>query len=229
MNAKTRAHDLGKSGGAGKKEGHPSSPQFPPVLFSFSRFLNYADPTISEPGTGYKWRRTFYPENKLKRQESKTKSLSLWTKKRGMIVQMKGFALYFSFISWIFQNEILDCLEIRFLCTLGSYRISSIIWPHSYHVVRPVRAAAESPTRKKINNYWLHVNAQILRCGLKVAEHSFGSLWLCVICQIMARERLLLTSWNLAIEKCTDKRFWLTDKNWRFRSFHGNMDDWIQP
>ena len=64
---------------------------------------------------------------------------------------------------------------------------------------------------------------------VKVAEHSFGSLWLYVICQIMARERLLLTSWNLASEKCTDKRFWLTDKNWRFRSFHGNMDDWIQP
>ena len=66
-----------------------------------------------------------------------------------MVVQMKGFALYCSFISCIFQNEILDCLEIRFLCTLGSYRISSIILPQSYHVVRPVRAAAESPTRKE--------------------------------------------------------------------------------
>ena len=64
---------------------------------------------------------------------------------------------------------------------------------------------------------------------VKVAEHSFGSLWLCVICQIMARARLLLTSWNLASEKCTDERFWLTGKNWRFRSFHGNMNDWIQP
>ena len=29
------------------------SPQFPPVLFSCSLFLNFADPTISEPGTGY--------------------------------------------------------------------------------------------------------------------------------------------------------------------------------
>ena len=72
-----------------------------------------------------------------------------------MIVQMKGFPLYCSFISWIFQNEILDCLEFRFLCTLGSYRISSIILPHSYHVVRPVRAAAESPTRKKIDYYFM--------------------------------------------------------------------------
>ena len=30
-----------------------------------------------------------------------------------------------------------------------------------------------------------------------VAEHSFGSLWVYVICQIMAREGLQLTSWNL--------------------------------
>ena len=63
----------------------------------------------------------------------------------------------------------------------------------------------------------------------KVGEHSFGSLWLYVICQIMARERFLVTSWNLATEKCTDERFWLTGKSWRFRSFHGNMNDWIQP
>ena len=43
---------------------------------------------------------------------------------------------------------------------------------------------------------------------LKVAEHSFGSLWLYVICQIIARDRLQLTSWNLASEKYTDERFW---------------------
>ena len=42
----------------------------------------------------------------------------------------------------------------------------------------------------------------------KVAEHSFGSLWAYVICQIMARGRLQLTSWNLAGEKYTDERFW---------------------
>ena len=29
---------------------------------------------------------------------------------------------------------------------------------------------------------------------IKEAEHSFGSLWVYVICQIMARERLQLTS-----------------------------------
>ena len=46
--------------------------------------------------------------------------------------------------------------------------------------------------------------------SLKVAEHSFGSLWVYVICRIMARERLQLTSWNLASEKHTDERFWLT-------------------
>ena len=32
----------------------------------------------------------------------------------------------------------------------------------------------------------------------KVAEHSFVSLWVYVICQIMAIERLQLRSWNLA-------------------------------
>ena len=64
---------------------------------------------------------------------------------------------------------------------------------------------------------------------VKVAEHNFGSLWVYVICQIMARGRLQLTSWNLASEKYTDERFWLTGKIWRFHSFHGNMNDWIQP
>ena len=62
-----------------------------------------------------------------------------------------------------------------------------------------------------------------------MAEHSFGILWVYVICQIMARERLQLTSWNLASEKYTDERFWLTGKISSFRSFHGNMNDWIQP
>ena len=36
-----------KVGGAGKR----IMTQFPPDLFSCSRFLNSADPTISEPGT----------------------------------------------------------------------------------------------------------------------------------------------------------------------------------
>ena len=64
---------------------------------------------------------------------------------------------------------------------------------------------------------------------LKLAEHSLGSLWVYVICQIMARKRLQLTSWNLEREKYTDETFWLTGKIWRFCSFHGNMDDWLQP
>ena len=63
---------------------------------------------------------------------------------------------------------------------------------------------------------------------LKVAGHSFGILWVYVICQIMTRERLQLTSWNLASEKYTDEKFWLTAKIWRFRSFDGKMNDWIQ-
>ena len=70
---------------------------------------------------------------------------------------------------------------------------------------------------------------RVRNMNFKVAEHSFGSLWVYVIYQIMARERLQLTSWNLASEKYTDERFWLTGKIWRFRSFHGNMNDWIQP
>ena len=42
---------------------------------------------------------------------------------------------------------------------------------------------------------------------VKVAEHNFGSLWVHVICQIMARERLQLTSWNLAR---LGARYWCT-------------------
>ena len=72
-------------------------------------------------------------------------------------------------------------------------------------------------------------NFFISRASLKVAEHSFGSFWVYVICQIMAREGLQLTSWNLASGKYIDERFWLTGKIWHFRSFHGNMNDWIQP
>ena len=50
-----------------------------------------------------------------------------------------------------------------------------------------------------------------------------------VICQIMVREGLQLTSWNLASDKYTDERFWLTGKIWLFRSFHGNMNDYNEP
>ena len=41
----------------------------------------------------------------------------------------------------------------------------------------------------------------------------------------MTRERLQLTSWNLASEKYTDERFWLTGKIWHFQSFHGNKNN----
>ena len=75
----------------------------------------------------------------------------------------------------------------------------------------------------------IRLNSRFCECGCcKVAEHSFGSLWVYFICQIMARERFQLTSWNLAREKYTDERFWVTGKIWFFRSFHGNMNDWIQ-
>ena len=70
---------------------------------------------------------------------------------------------------------------------------------------------------------------RVVPSWVKVAEHSNGSLWVYVICQIMTREGLQLKSWNLASEKYTDERFWLADKSWHFRRFHGNMDDWIQP
>ena len=56
-----------------------------------------------------------------------------------------------------------------------------------------------------------HAFVQII-LPLKVAEHCFGSLWVYVICQITARERFQLTSWNLAGEKFTDERLWLTGK-----------------
>ena len=39
-----------------KEVRRPSSPQFPPVLYSWSRILNFTYPT---PGTGYKKKRTF--------------------------------------------------------------------------------------------------------------------------------------------------------------------------
>ena len=45
----------------------------------------------------------------------------------------------------------------------------------------------------------------------------------------MARKRLQLISWNLASEIYTDEVSWLTGKMWRFRSFHGNMNDLMQP
>ena len=89
--------------------------------------------------------------------------------------------------------------------------------------------------------YWLSVVERSVRqthnafrkrqfgAPFKVAEHCIGSFSVYVICQTMARERLQLESWNLASEKYTNQRFWLTGKIWLFHSFHGNMNDWIQP
>ena len=57
------------------------------------------------------------------------------------------------------------------------------------------------------------------------SDSDFGSLWMYVICQIMTRERLQSTSWNLGSEKYTGERLRLTGKIWRFRSFHGIMND----
>ena len=56
-----------------------------------------------------------------------------------------------------------------------------------------------------LGNYWISNNGG--SSIVKVAEHSFGSLWIYAICQIMVRERLQITSWNLASEKYTDERF----------------------
>ena len=83
----------------------------------------------------------------------------------------------------------------------------------------------------KVTFHWLMIVFGLSTTNFlfKVAEHSFGSSWVYVLCQIMARERLQLKSWNLAGEKYTDERFWLAGKMWRFRSFHGDMNDWIQP
>ena len=49
--------------------------------------------------------------------------------------------------------------------------------------------------------------ACLLSVRIKVAEHSFDSFWVYVFCQIMARERLQLTIWNLASEKYTAESF----------------------
>ena len=65
--------------------------------------------------------------------------------------------------------------------------------------------AAETPESR-------HRTEMLSQLLLKVAEHNFGSLRVYVICQIMARERLQLTSWNLASEKYTDERSCLTVK-----------------
>ena len=48
-----KRHAKSWRGGKKEKERNPCSPQFSPVLFSCLPFLNSADPTISQPGTGF--------------------------------------------------------------------------------------------------------------------------------------------------------------------------------
>ena len=76
---------------------------------------------------------------------------------------------------------------------------------------------------KKKNRHLPRKSKKLKICYFKVAEHSFGSLWVYVICQIMAREGLQLTSWNLASAKYTDERFCLTVK---FDIFVVSMATW---
>ena len=97
-----------------------------------------------------------------------------------------------------------------YLIRLLSYYYTNLVGFYSLHLHPPVSEIDK----------WAYVPDFEKLWAIKVAKHSFGSLWIYVICQIMAREGLQLTSWNLASEKYTDERFW---------SFHGNMNDWIQP
>ena len=68
-----------------------------------------------------------------------------------------------------------------------------------------------------------------IKFSFKVAQHSFGSLWVFVICQSWQEKGRSSQAVSFASEKYTDEIFWLMSKMWRFRSFHGNMSDWIQP
>ena len=106
-----------------------------------------------------------------------------------------------------------------------SFTMSSMLCVHG---VRVIHNQHFKPTLLSNNIRPILFKFRDLRY-IKVAEHGFVSLWVYVICQIMARERLQVTSWNLASEKYTNEKFSLAGKIWRFRSFHDNMNDWIQP
>ena len=120
-------------------------------------------------------------------------------------------------INNLFQSHILSRFFIMLL------KFPSSFWLVFYVLIR-----------KFISTLYLHyfklnMTVDLPKHVFKVSEHNFGNSWVCVLCQIMASERLQLTSWNLASEKYTDRKFWLTGKIWRFRSFHGNINDWIHP
>ena len=57
----------------------------------------------------------------------------------------------------------------------------------------------------------------------KVAEHSFGSLWVYFICQVMAREGLQLTSWTWQVKNILMKDF---DWQVKFDIFVVSMATW---
>ena len=63
---------------------------------------------------------------------------------------------------------------------------------------------------------------------LKVAGHCFGSLWAYVIYQIKARERLQLTSWNLASKNPQVKNILMKYFDWqvKFDVFVVSMATW---
>ena len=101
-----------------------------------------------------------------------------------------------------------------------------LIYLHDHALLRS-RSFATMVTRSNDFSFLLLL-IRLNSAGALRWLNTVGSLWVYIICQIMARERLQLTSWNLASEKYTDERFWVTGKIWCFRSFHGNMNDWIQ-
>ena len=131
------------------------------------------------------------------------------------------------FISALFVS----CLQItkRVVAWVGSVQTECTVWlgTWNFRIFKPKFLSNESGLGTGIIN-----RVTVLPPSgslLKVAEHSFGSFWVYVICQIMAREGLLLTSWNLESGKYIDERFWVTGKIYHFRCFHGNMNDWILP
>ena len=97
---KAREKLAGRKKGKRKGEGCPRSPQLPPVLFSCLRFLNSADPTISEPGTGYvnmiyqvtNTQRTSWNIKKLRRSHSHSHSHLCPSSLKQMNFKMERFS-----------------------------------------------------------------------------------------------------------------------------------------
>ena len=74
-----------------------------------------------------------------------------------------------------------------------------------------------------------------ISCNIIQLTESYGGWTQCwqfvSICHLLnhGNRKVAAYKLKLASEKYTDERFWLTGKMWRFRCFHGNMNDWIQP